>query len=101
MALPALGALGGILLSLVAGFVGRTLAALGIAFVTYYGVTEALDYLKNLVSTHIHALPPDVVSVLGMMKVGQGLTILFSCMFANMLLNGFTQGGTLRKMIFN
>lgn len=98
--MPVLGALGGLLLSLVAGFVGRTLAALGIAFVTYYGVSEGLTFLKQLVASNISALPPNVVAVLGLMKVGQGLTILFSCMFANMLLNGFTQGGTLKKMIF-
>jgi len=98
--MPVLGALGGLLLSLVAGFVGRTLAALGIAFVTYYGVSEGLEFLKQLVSSNLHALPPNVIAVLGLMKIGQGLTILFSCMFANMLLNGFTQGGTLKKMIF-
>ena len=89
--MPILGALGGLLLSLVAGFVGRTLAALGIAFVTYYGVSEALDFLKQLVSNNLHALPPNVIAVLGLMKVGQGLTILFSCMlFMNLCIFNLT-----------
>ena len=46
--MPFLGSLGGLLIGLVGGIIGRALAALGIAFVTYYGVSEALDFLKNL-----------------------------------------------------
>ena len=45
--MPFLGSLGGLLLGLVGGLIGRALAALGIAFVTYYGVYEALQFLKE------------------------------------------------------
>ncbi|MFS4549090.1 DUF2523 domain-containing protein [Comamonas resistens] len=96
-----LGSLGGLLLSLVGGLIGRALASLGIAFISYYGVSEALDFLKNLVSHNLHMLPPDVLAILGVLQVGRALTILFSCMFANMVMNGITGGASLKKMIFS
>lgn len=101
MGIPFLGSLGGLLLGLVGGLIGRALASLGIAFVTYYGVSEALDFLKNLVAQNLSMLPPDVVSILGVLQVGRALTIIFSCMFANMVMNGITGGSSLKKMIFN
>ncbi len=85
--MPFLGALGGMLFGMVGGFVGKSLAALGIAFVTYYGVYEALDFVQDQVKNHIHRLPADMVAILGLLQVGKVLTILFSCMFANMVMN--------------
>ncbi len=99
--MPFLGALGGMLLGLVGGFIGRALAALGIAFITYYGVYEALDFIQNEVRSSISSLPADMVSILGLLQVGKALTILFSCMFANMLMNGITGGSSIKKMVFN
>lgn len=99
--MPFLGSLGGLLLGLVGGIVGRALASLGIAFVTYYGVYEALQFLKDLVGRNINLLPPDIIAILGVLQVGRGLTILFSCMFANMVMNGITGGSSIKKMIFN
>ena len=99
--MPFLGSLGGLLIGLVGGIIGRALAALGIAFVTYYGVYEALDFLKNLVIQHLHMLPPDMLAIFGVLQIGRCLTILFSCMFANMLLNGLTGGSTLKKLVFS
>lgn len=99
--MPFLGALGGMLLGLVGGFVGRALAALGIAFITYYGVYEALDFIKGQVNAHIHNLPGEMIAILGILQVGKCLTILFSCMFANMLMSGITGGSSIKKMIFN
>ena len=99
--MPFLGSLGGLLIGLVGGLVGRVLASLGIAFISYYGVSEALDFLKNLVAQNLHNLPPDVLAILGVLQVGRALTILFSCMFANMVMNGITGGASLKKMIFS
>lgn len=84
-----LGMLGGLLLSLVAGFVGRTLASLGLAVVTYYGMTQALGYLKDLIVANLGMLPANVVQILALLKIGTGLSIIFSCLSVSMLLNGF------------
>ncbi len=89
--LPAfVGSIGGVLLSLTAGFVGRTLAALGLSLITYYGVAKALEFLKGLILRSLSGLPVEIVQLLGLMKVGTALTIIFSCMFASMLLNGLS-----------
>ena len=99
--MPFFGSLGGLLIGLVGGIIGRALASLGIAFISYYGVSEALDFLKNLVAQNLHMLPPDVLAILGVLQVGRALTILFSCMFANMVMNGITGGASIKKMIFS
>lgn len=93
-----LGSLGGLLLSLVAGFVGRTLAALGLSLVTYYGVSQALDFLKGLIMQALSGFPAEVLQLLGLMRIGTALTVLFSAMFANMLLNGLNSD-TFKKLI--
>ncbi len=97
--LPAfVGSIGGVLLSLTAGFVGRTLAALGLSLITYYGVAKALEFLKGLILRSLSGLPVEIVQLLGLMKVGTALTIIFSCMFASMLLNGLSSD-TFKKLI--
>ncbi|MDL5037524.1 DUF2523 domain-containing protein [Comamonas sp. Y6] len=93
-----LGSLGGLLLSLVAGFVGRTLAALGLSLVTYYGVSQALDFLKGLIMQALSGFPVEVVQLLGLMRIGTALTIIFSAMFASMLLNGLNSD-SFKKLI--
>lgn len=55
--MPFLGSLGGLLLGLVGGLIGRALAALGIAFVTYYGVYEALQFIKDELHRALSYLP--------------------------------------------
>lgn len=95
--LPALGSLGGVLLSLTAGFVGKTIAALGISFVTYYGVYQALEWLKALAVQQLAGLPAEVLQLLALMQVGRALTILFACMFANMVMTGFNND-TFKKL---
>lgn len=92
--------LGGLLLSLVAGMVGRVLASLGLSIVTYYGISQALDFLKSLIVQSMGQLPAEVVQLLGLMKVGTALSIVFSAMFASMLLNGLNSG-TFKKWILN
>lgn len=90
--------LGGMLLGLVGGFVGRTLASLGLAIVTYVGIDAAFGYLKSIIANNLGQLPAVVVQILGFMKVGQAISILFACMFASMLLNGLNSS-TFKKWI--
>ena len=92
--------IGGMLLSLVAGLVGRVLASLGLSLVTYYGISQALDFLKDLIIQNLNQLPAVVVQFLSLMKVGTALSIVFSAMFASMLLNGLNSD-TLKKWVLN
>lgn len=94
------GVMGGVLLSLTAGFVGRVLASLGLSLITYYGVSKALDFLKSLVLSSLSGLPVDLLQILALMKVGTALTILFSCMFASMLINGLN-GDSFKRLVMS
>lgn len=92
--------IGGMLLSLVAGLVGRVLASLGLSVVTFIGITNALNYLKELVVTSFAQLPADLVQFLAVMKVGTALSIVFSAMMASMLLNGLSSD-TFKRWVLN
>ena len=95
-----IGMFGGMLLSLVGGLVGRVLASLGMSLVTYYGMTQAIDFLKGLILQNLSQLPVTVVQILALMKVGTALSIVFSAMFASMLLNGLNSD-TFKKWVVN
>jgi len=98
MALPFAGAIGGVLIAITGNIVGRVLASLGLSVVTYVGISRAMTWLRDQIVSSLSALPPDVVQLLGLMKVGTCLTILFSCMFASMLLTGMSSD-TFKKWI--
>lgn len=95
-----IGMFGGMLLSLVGGFVGRVLASLGMSLVTFYGMTQAIDFLKGLIVQNLSQLPSTVVQILALMKVGTALSIVFSAMFASLLLNGLNSD-TFKKWVIN
>jgi len=99
MALPIIGAIGTVLLSLAGSFVLRVLTALGLSVVTYYGFSAALDYFENLVSSSLSGLPAEMLSLLGYMKVGKALTIVFSALLASMVVNGLADGAFKRFVL--
>jgi len=92
MALPIAGMIGGALLSLAGSFVLRVLMALGLSVVSYYGFSAGLDFFKNLVTSNLSGLPADMLSLLGYMKVGKALTIIFSAMLASVVVKGLSNG---------
>lgn len=81
--------LGG-LLSIVGSLVGRVVLALGFAAVAYTGISSSLDFLKDSAVSALLGLPPDVVGLMGVMKVGQSVSIIFSAITARLLLNGLS-----------
>ena len=83
-------AIGGMLINLVGTLAGRILIALGISVVTYTGINATLDGLKSQAISSFTALPPEVISMLSMMRVGQCISIVSSAVAARLLLNGLT-----------
>ena len=83
-------AIGGMLINIVGSLVGRVLVALGMGIVTYTGVNAALDELKAQAIQSFAGLPPEVVGMLGVMKVGVAISIVTSAIAARMLLDGLT-----------
>lgn len=100
MALPALiPMLIGALVSAVGTVVGRVLISLAIGYVTYQGIQTGLDFLKNQIASAANGLPSQALAVLGAMRVGEGLAIIFSAFAVRMLLEGLQPGGKITKMI--
>lgn len=91
-------ALGGMLINLVGTLVGRVLVALGIAVVTYTGVNASLDALKSSALTSMMSLPPEMLAIMGLLKVGVCISIVTSATAARLLLNGLT-GGTFKRWV--
>ncbi len=91
-------AIGGMLINLVGTLAGRILIALGISVVTYTGINATLDGLKSQAISSFTALPPEVISMLSMMRVGQCISIVSSAVAARLLLNGLT-GDTFKRWV--
>lgn len=92
-------AIGGMLINLVGTLVGRVLIALGISVVTYTGITATLDALKAQALSEFAGLPPDVFGILGILKVGQCISIVTSAIAAKLVIDGLT-GDALKKWIY-
>lgn len=68
--------LAALLMSLATPLARRVFVALGLSIVTYGGLSASLDQLVNMAVANMQGLPPDVVSLLQMAGVFQGLSIL-------------------------
>jgi len=89
-------AIGGMLINIVGTLVGRVLIALGISVVTYTGITITLDALKAQAISAFSGLPPEVFGLLGILKVGQCISIVTSAIAAKLVIDGLT-GDTMKK----
>lgn len=89
-------ALWGALLNVLGTVVGRVLVHLGIAAVTYTGLTASLDWLRDNAVSQLNAVPPQVLAVLSIMKVGSALSLIVSATTARFVLSGMSAGGSLR-----
>jgi hypothetical protein len=90
--------LGGFI-SATSSFVGRVLLALGIGFVAYQGIDVALTALKASAVANLSALPFGLVGMLGVLKIGTGLNIIFSAITARLTIMGLTSG-TIKRMVY-
>lgn len=91
-------AIGGMLINLVGTLVGRVLIALGISVITYTGISTTLDFLKAQAIGAFAGLPPDVFGMLGVLRVGQCISIVTSAIAAKMVIDGVTSD-TFKKWV--
>ena len=89
--------LGG-LVNICGSIAGRVLISLGISVVTYSGMTVTLNWLKSSAVTAVAGLPPDVVGMLSVLKVGTCVSIIFSAVMARLAINGLT-GDTFKRWV--
>lgn len=80
-------------LSMMAGTIaGQVLIGLAISIVTYTGMSVTIDWLKSGAVAALLSLPPEIIGMLGLMKVGTCVSMVFSAMSVRMLLDGLTSG---------
>lgn len=89
--------LGG-LINIAGTLVGRVLLALGISAVTYTGLSQTFDFLRDQAINSFQALPPEIVGMLALMKVGSSFSIILSAIVVKWTLQGLT-GGNMRRLV--
>lgn len=84
------------LLHLVGSMAGRVLVALGIGVVTYTGINASLDFAKGQALQALQST--DWVYLLGYLKVGVAINIVFSAILARAIIQGL-QGDTVKRWV--
>ena len=90
--------LGGMLINITGSIVGQVLVALGIGVATYTGIDITLDWLKAQAVSNFQVLDPRIVGMLGVLKVGECISIVTSAMLARATING-VQSGTFKRWV--
>jgi hypothetical protein len=93
-----IGMLWGGLVSILGSLVGRVLVALAISYVTYSGVSVLIESLKTAAFANLGNMGP-LVGVVGMMKLGECVSVIVSAVVAKYTIGGLTNG-SVTKMVF-
>ncbi len=97
--MPAIAAvIWGAFLNIIGSIVGRALVALGLGVVTFTGVDVALTWMKDQAVSSILQLDPQVIQLLGVLKVGTFISIITSAVAVRLMLNG-VQSGTFKRWV--
>jgi hypothetical protein len=91
-------ALVGGLLEVAASLAGRVLLSLGFAVVAYTGINATMTWLKSQALSAFSALPPDVLNIIVLLKVGVAINIVFSALVARLTLMGLTSD-TVKRLV--
>lgn len=86
------------LLAVAPSLVGKILLALGIGVATYTGINTSLTWLKSSAVSALLGLPPQVVGMLSLMRVGSCISMVFSAILIKLALDGLTSGN-LKKWV--
>lgn len=93
-----LAALIGGLVSAAGSLVGRILISLGVSYVSYKGLDVLFSGIQTAIQSNISGLPSGVVGLMGILKIGTSINIIFSAIVVRLTLGGLT-GGAVKKMV--
>ncbi len=97
--MPWLGAvIMGALLNVIGTLVGRVLTALGMGVISYTGFSITLDWLKQNAVSSLVSLPPEMVGILALMKVGSCISMVASALLVRLTLQGM-QSDTVKSWV--
>ncbi|MHA2815001.1 DUF2523 domain-containing protein [Vibrio campbellii] len=70
----------------------KLLMALGLSYATYQGLDSLFGVVKQHVISNFMNLDNSLLQILGIMKVDEGITVIFSAYLVKLAINGFTAG---------
>jgi len=79
-------------LAILPSLVGRVLLSLGLSVVTYTGMQATFGWLLEQAVAKFSSLPPDLLGLLAVLKVGESLSIIFSALLVRASLNAAASG---------
>ncbi|SDO07995.1 Protein of unknown function [Rhodoferax sp. OV413] len=82
------GLIAGAFYQIVGSLVAKALTALAVGVVTYTGMQATIGWLKDGAVSAFLALPPDVVAMLSLMRVGSCVNMVFSAILMRLAFNG-------------
>ena len=91
-------ALIGGLVSAAGSLVGRILISLGVSYVSYKGLDVLFSGIQTAIQSNISGLPSGVVGLMGILKIGTSINIVFSAIVVRLTLGGLTSGAV-KKMV--
>lgn len=97
--MPLAGIAAWVVAALVGGFgqtiihgIVKLLIALGFGFITYQGVDVLINYVMQQAYTNLSAVPPEMLGMLGVLKIDKALNVLASAYAARLVIRGITNG---------
>ncbi len=72
----------------------RFLIGLGLGFTTYQSLDALIEALKSEVISKYMSLDSNILSIIGLTKIDEAITIIFSAVLVKMALKGFVGGST-------
>lgn len=91
-------ALGGMLINLVGYLAGRVLVGLGIAVITYAGLSTSLNWMKTQALMSFSGMSAEAVQLAAYLKVGVSISIITSAITARLVIDGLS-GDTFKRWV--
>ncbi|SCZ52954.1 DUF2523 domain-containing protein [Thiohalomonas denitrificans] len=92
MALPVIGMFWGSLLTLIAPLVYKVVAALGLGFVTYLGLSYVMDELMSYMQGALSGLPSEMLAMVALLKIDQAIALIVSAFSVRAAISGWSGG---------
>lgn len=97
--MPLAGLAAWVVAALVGGF-GQTIIhgivklfiAMGFGFIAYQGVDILINFILENIRVNLSAVPPEMIGMLGVLKVDKALNVLASAYMARLVIKGITNG---------
>lgn len=77
----------------------KILAAIGIGYATYTGMTNVLEYALSTIETLFMGIPADMLTIIAMTNIDKYVTMVFSAYTMRMLIAGVSGGQGLTRFV--